>query len=193
MEAIIMSKFCSSCGSSVPDETTFCPNCGAPVNAPAPAATAPASAPVATAPANPAKLGKNTLMAIGAVAVVIILLIFLFANVLGGGYKKCIKEYYKGAQAQTNCYYSSEIAKYGKNIKYKVKFQDKEKLDKDDIKDLEKGLKSSKGKTVNIKNAYEVECNIKIKGSKDDDDQDMIITVGKIDGKWYILSTKLDK
>ena len=188
-----MSKFCPSCGSSIPDDTAFCPNCGAPANAPAPVATASSPVQATTAPANTAKLGKNTLIAIGAIAIGIILIIVLFANILSGGYKKCIKEYYKGAQAQTNCYYSSEIAEYGKNIKYKVKFQDKEKLDKDDVKDLEKSLKSSKGKTVNIKSAYEVECNVKIKGSKDDDDQDMIITVGKIDGKWYNLSTKLDK
>ena len=192
-----MSKFCSSCGSSIPENTAFCANCGAPANDPAPAATTTSTAtPTAATPAianDATKFGKNTIIAIGAVAVALILLIILFANIFGGGYKKVVKEYYKATSAVTNCQYGSTVSEYGKNIKYKVEFKDKEKLDKDEIKEFEKKLKSNTGKKVSIDKAYELDCEIKIKGSKDDDEQDMIISVGKIDGKWYILSQKISK
>ena len=184
-----MSKFCSSCGSSVPDETTFCPNCGAPANAPAPVATAPTSAPVTTAPANAAKLGKNTIMMIGAIAIGIIILIVLFANVLGGGYKKPVKNMFKAQEIVLNNSYDADIIKLGKNIKVKVKYVDKEKLDSKDIEKIEKNYKSSYKKTVNIKSAYELELKVKLKGSKDDRESKQTVTVGKINGKWYVLET----
>ncbi|MFA5658303.1 MAG: zinc ribbon domain-containing protein [Oscillospiraceae bacterium] len=103
-----MAKFCTSCGSQVPEEASNCPNCGAPTGSTAPASPAAPSAPTATyaAPApegvsaKPAKGNIPTYIGIGVVAVIAIIVIALIASLFGGGYKKPIDNMIKGIEKQ---------------------------------------------------------------------------------------------
>jgi len=77
--------------------------------------------------------------------------------------------------------------KYGKNIKISVDFKDKEKLDKDDIEDIENDFDDMYDEKISISKAYEVECEFTIKGKDDKDTDETSITVGKIGSRWYIV------
>lgn len=175
-----MSKFCTSCGSQIPDEATNCPNCGALI------ASTTASTPVAATPVTPDSAttaapnpkNKSTMVGIVAIGVAVILVIILLANIFGGNYKKPIKEYIKSSEILANVYYNEDIEG---SAKLSVDFKDKDKLDKDDLEDYEDDL------DVDIKKAYEVECKIKIKTKDDSDSYKKTFVVGKIDGDWYIL------
>ncbi len=89
-----MAKFCTSCGTQVTDEANNCPNCGAPVGSPAPAAYSAPSAPAPTAYAAPEasdagattpKSGNTaTYIRIGIVAVIAIIVIALVVVFFGG-------------------------------------------------------------------------------------------------------------
>lgn len=77
---------------------------------------------------------------------------------------------------------------YGKNVKITYKITDKDKLDKDDLKDIKDELKDrfdiSKKK---VTAGYELDVDIKIKGREDEDEDEMTFTVVKIGGKWYTM------
>ncbi|MBQ5319803.1 MAG: hypothetical protein J6K17_11975 [Oscillospiraceae bacterium] len=76
----------------------------------------------------------------------------------------------------------------GKKIKYSVKFREKEKLDKDDIEDIEDACRDN-GYRIKIQSAYELECDIFVKGKDDKDDNDVDITVIKVEGEgWKLYS-----
>lgn len=75
---------------------------------------------------------------------------------------------------------------YGKRVKISFKVTDKEKIDKDDISDLEDEIESYYDENVNIKAAYNLEVEMKIKGSEDDDENDDELTVIKVGSKWYL-------
>jgi len=83
--------------------------------------------------------------------------------------------------------------KYGK---YKVtyKITDKEKVDSDDLKDIRDELNEEYGlKKKSIKAAYELDIEIKIKGSDDDDEIKLknVYSIN-IDGKWYLFDEDMD-
>lgn len=75
---------------------------------------------------------------------------------------------------------------YGKRVKVSYKITDKDKLDKDDIEDLEDRIKYNYDEKVKIKEAYELEVSMKIKGSEDKDEDETDVTVIKIGSKWYL-------
>lgn len=187
-----MAKFCSVCGASIADGVKFCPGCGAPVDsaaeAPVAAATEAAPAPVA-APAKKSGFdmkNKSTWIGIAAIVIVIVLLIVLISSLGGGGYKGALKNHFSVSSKQANLVYST-VAEYGKNIKITYKITDKEKIDKDDLKKIEKSYQK-KNKKAKVTDGYKVTLDMKIKGSKDDDKNNGTeINVLKIDGKWYVL------
>ena len=75
---------------------------------------------------------------------------------------------------------------YGKNVKISHKITDKEEMDEDDVEDLADELKEQYDiKKKSVTAAYELEVELTIKGSEDDDSNDMDMTAVKIDGKWY--------
>lgn len=80
---------------------------------------------------------------------------------------------------------------YGKNYKITYKVTDKEKLDKDDIEELEDDIKYMYDKKVKIKSAYVLETDLKIKGKKGSDSNDTEIVVYKIGSKWYMDSSSM--
>ena len=103
-----MSKFCGHCGSTLADNATFCPNCGAPAvdqaapqqqfNQPQPQFNQPAfgGAPAMGAAKKPG-MSKGAKMAIiiGAAAVAVGLIIWLLIVLLGGGMESPIKDQLK--------------------------------------------------------------------------------------------------
>lgn len=211
-----MSKFCGSCGSQIADNATFCPNCGAsaanaPAPTPAPAATQ--QTPYVQPTAAPAQNNNSKMIGIALVGVVVLVLIFvLFGSLFGGGYKKPIAKMCKGLEKEDWKIYSECLPKdqkkaignkrgkdiikkavefmedeYGKNIKISYKVTDKEKLDKDDIDDLEDNFKKRYDKKIKISKAYELEVKLTIKGKDDKDSDEVDFVVAKVDGKWVIL------
>lgn len=88
-------------------------------------------------------------------------------------------------------YHDTLVDAYGKNIKVKYKITDKEKLDKDELKDIEKSLKEMLDEKCKVKKGYEIEVEATVKGKdgKDTDDQD--ITVIKLDGDWVMYDETL--
>ena len=75
----------------------------------------------------------------------------------------------------------------GKDIKIKYKIEDNEKLDKDDIKDIEKELKEYMDIREDISAARELEVAFTIYGDGDKEDEvDVTMEVIKVDGKWYL-------
>lgn len=78
---------------------------------------------------------------------------------------------------------------YGKNIKVKYKITDKDKLSDKKIDKIAEALKDKYDiKKKSVKAGYEVDVELTIKGSEDDDENDATLTVIKIGGSWYIVS-----
>lgn len=167
------------------------------------------------APTAPSNNSKTTGMIVAGIAVLlaIVILFTLFGAIFGSNYKTPIKNMFAGMEKGnwkkfSTCMTKDQIKsleeftdgddlmdelkenledKYGKNVKITVKFKDKDKLDKDDIKKLEKTYKSTYDKSVDIKQAYDVEVEATIKGKDDKDTDTANIKVGKIGSKWYIV------
>ena len=75
----------------------------------------------------------------------------------------------------------------GKDIKIKYKIEDNEKLDKDDIKDIEKELKEYMDIREDVSAARELEVSFTIYEDGDKEDEvDVTMEVIKVDGKWYL-------
>ena len=73
---------------------------------------------------------------------------------------------------------------YGRKIKFKIDFEDKDEMKNRDIKTFEELY------DVEISKAYEVEFTLTVKGKKDKDDLDYIAYVGKVKGEgWKLLAT----
>jgi len=78
---------------------------------------------------------------------------------------------------------------YGENLRVSYKITDKDKMDKDDLKDLADELHDSWGvKKKSVKQAYELELDLTIKGSDDEETDEVEIVVVKIGSKWYIVN-----
>ena len=75
---------------------------------------------------------------------------------------------------------------FGKRLKVSYKITDKDKLDKDDIEELQDDVQYSYGEKVKIKEAYELEVEMKIKGSEDNRKDTSDVTVIKVGSKWYL-------
>jgi len=195
---------CPGCGAIQAQNAT-------PVN-PTPTNTyvAPAPTPAQYNPSAPAQKSTSGIIGMVAVGIIAIIVIALIASIFGGGYKKPIKNLFEGIEKSDWKKFSSAFPEerfkkmekasdgddyiegitemleddYGKNIKISFKIKDKEKLDKDDIEDLEDDYEDTYEEKIKIKK-LEVESTVKGKDDKDTDTADMV--VGKIGLKWYIL------
>lgn len=87
--------------------------------------------------------------------------------------------------------HDSLVDEYGKNIRIKHKITDKEKLDKDELKDIEKSLKEMFDEKCKVKKGYELEVEATIKGKDGKDTADEKITVIKLDGDWVMYDEAL--
>ena len=79
---------------------------------------------------------------------------------------------------------------FGRKIKYSYAIEEATKVDKDDVKDMAEALADQYEfiDEDDVKAAYEVEIELSIKGTKDDDSQDMDVMCVKIGSSWYLLS-----
>ncbi len=82
----------------------------------------------------------------------------------------------------------SAEAEFGKNIKVKVDIEDKEKLDKDELEEIEDAMNEAYDAKMKVTDGYIVTGEATIKGKDDKDTDDFELTVVKIDGKWYVAS-----
>ncbi len=157
---------------------------------------------------------------VGVVALaVLFLLVKLFGAITTPGYEKPIKNFCEGIEKgsfktmmkafpeyitdQMEDYYGDEMDEmmeslvesledeYGKRIKISYKVKDKDKLDKDDVKELEDDVRYIYDEKVKIKEAYEIDVELKIKGSEDSDKDKSSITVIKIGSNWYLYDRSL--
>lgn len=209
-----MSKFCQNCGSEVDDTAKNCPNCGAAVQEP----TVKKEVKQEANNTSTKSASNNTkLFAIIGGAVAALLVVILLIVALGGGYKKPIDNFIKGMEkgnAKTMMKAFPAVMKedledyitderlddmkesledeYGKNIKITYKILDKEKIDKDDLKEVQEDLEDqypdAKKSKVKVTAGYKLSVKMTIKGKDDKESDTVTMKVYKIGGKWCILS-----
>lgn len=78
---------------------------------------------------------------------------------------------------------------YGDDIKVSYKIKDKEKIDKDDLEELEDSIKDKYDEKVKVSKGYELKIKMKIKGDDDKDEDTTTINVYKIDGDWCLMDS----
>ena len=209
-------KFCEKCGAQMEDNMAFCMNCGAKVEGVAGAAPA---ADGAVAKKSPAKLIGLAVAAVAVILVVVLAFSIFgggyksavksFTNVVYKGKTKqteklapedvwdYIDEKYDVDADDVADYiedmYEDEIDELedelGKNIKISYKIEGTKKLEKREIKKINKALEEKYDMDDDsVKTAYKVEVDFKYKGKEDYDSNETFITAAKIGGKWYLLS-----
>lgn len=100
--------------------------------------------------------------------------------------KKDIQKYYKESAKTLYDFIKEE---YGRDFKIKVSVEDKEKIDKDDLKDIEEILQIKfDKKKLEVTKGYVLDCDFEIKGDDDEDTESEEVLVLKIDGEWCITS-----
>ena len=78
---------------------------------------------------------------------------------------------------------------YGDNVRIKIKVVDEKKLKDKKVKDLADTLNEKYGiKKKSVKQAYELELEMTIKGSDDEDESERELYAVKIGSKWYLVS-----
>lgn len=88
---------------------------------------------------------------------------------------------------------------YGKKIKVSYKINDKEKLDEDELEDIEDTYNNyfagllDDDEEYKVKEGYDLDITFKIKGNEDDDEEDVDITVVKVNGDWVMSMDSFNK
>ena len=77
--------------------------------------------------------------------------------------------------------------KYGDNYKISYKVVKKDKIEKDDLKKLEKAFNDNMDKNVKVSAGYKAKVKLIVKGKEDSYDSTSIMYLYKIDGKWSYL------
>ncbi len=120
-----------------------------------------------------------------------------------GSFKTMMKAFPEYITDQMEDYYGDEMDElmdgmvenlkdqYGKRVKISYKVTDKDKMDKDDIETLEEDVEYNYDEKVNIKDAYEIEVEMKVKGSEGSDEDESTVTVIKVGSKWYLYDQSL--
>lgn len=203
-----MSKFCMQCGAQIDDNAEICQSCGANQN------NVSANASVAEVNDKSAKTTPILIAAAAVVIVIVLLIFkalfggsykdpidnFCKAMETGKGkyLYKCMPEFmieyeYEDMKKSEILDELDDIGKdilddleddYGDDIKVTYKIKNKEKIDKDDLEDMEHDIKKYYDSKVKIKKGYEVEVRLKIKGDDESDSQKMNLKIYKIDGDW---------
>lgn len=77
---------------------------------------------------------------------------------------------------------------YGDNVKIKIKFKDKEKANKKEIKSAYKDLENIGGVDLKVKKGYAYKVNLTFTGDDSNESTNDNISVVKVSGKWYCLT-----
>jgi len=149
--------------------------------------------------------GKNKFVVVALLPAIVIIIV-LFNTIFGGGYKKPVDQFFKGFNKCDSSMMAKSLPEkaaeefkktisdenletlislfevgYGKNIKISYDIEDKDSLDKDEIKTL------AKNTNLDIKKAYDLTIDIEIKGKKEDRETTSNITVAEIKGEGWKL------
>lgn len=208
-----MSKFCGHCGTTLADNATFCPNCGAaPADQAAPQFNQPqqfnqpafGGAPAMGA-AKPG-MSKNAKMGIiiAAAVVGVGLIVLLCFLIFGGGYEKPLKNYIKSLETADYELFTDSLtgkgltaAISGSSVPSLSSFESrianmKSKYGDDfeiDYKIVEKEKVDSSMYLGLIDDGYKLKVEFTISGSKKQSTVTKNISVIKTDGKWCLGST----
>lgn len=199
--------FCKFCGNEIP-EGAQCSCDEAQANA------APAAAPEATEekPSNNAAI----VLAVGLV-IILVIVISLVSAIANGGYKKPVNDFEKAlnkadGKLLAECMYGDDMLdeldkddyedlsttiewlvemceeEVGDDVKFTIKIEDKEKLKKSELKDIEETYSESYDMDVKVKKGYVLEGTFKIKGDDDKEEEDIELTVVKLKGDGWKIS-----
>ncbi|MCM1228062.1 MAG: zinc ribbon domain-containing protein [Clostridium sp.] len=216
-----MSKYCMQCGAQIDDDNAaVCPSCGANQDS-APTANGVDPVIVENPTDGSKKMFPVLIAAAAVVLVVFILILkalfggsykdpidnFCKAMETGKGkylYKSMpefmIEDEYDDMKKSEIIDELDEVGEdlldsledeYGDDIKVSYKIKSKEKIDKDDLKDMEDDIEDYYDAKVNVQKGYEVKLRLKIKGDDDDDSEKVTFNVYKIDGKWCMEADSL--
>jgi len=155
---------------------------------------------------------KKLAILIGGAIIVLAIVFSILGALFGGGPKKPINDYIRGAEKGNYKQYMSAFSKeaqkalkewvdkddikemkanlrdeYGKNVKVRIKYGEKTKLKKDDLRDLEDFYEDYYDKKIKITAAYEYDIVVKYKGRDGSDETELTLTVAKIRGQGWKL------
>lgn len=209
--------FCKFCGKEIP-EGAQCDCAESQAAAPDNVTGNVSSEAVPAAEAAPGKPSNKAAIVIVAALVVILIIIFtIVSSIAGGGYKKPVNEFEKAlnktdGERLAECMLPDEILEelddddfddlsdaiewlvdlcedeYGKNVKFSISIDDKEKLRKSELKEIEEDYNDEFDSDIEITKGYEIEGVLKIKGKDDKEEEDITLTVVKIKGDGWKLS-----
>lgn len=216
-----MERHCGNCGAVIYNGYAVCGNCGAPADM-QPATPVP----VQQKKGFDLNLGNNKniiiIAAAAAAAVALIVIIAVVIGVTGNGYKKPIKTMAQSFEEAdfdmfVDCIAEEKIDDYGnmdelefifeviydyledecdKGYKVKIKYNDKEKLNKDDIEDFVEDMEDEAGIKYDeddLSKLYLVDVTLTAEG--DDGDVEILdgdVYVAKYDGEWLIVEMDMD-
>lgn len=100
-------------------------------------------------------------------------------------------DFYDGYKDSAKSAYNSLKEEFGSGISISFDVTDKEKIDKDDLEDIEDALNMLYD-DVKVSKGYEIELEIEVEGKDDDDTFDAVATMLKVDGDWIISYLAVD-
>ncbi len=205
-----MSKFCMQCGAQIDDNAEICSSCGA-----AQTSTSAGDAVAVNGDSKKSKAIVIAVAAVVVVIVLLLLKALLgggykspIDNVLKGMETGKGKYIYKAVpefilEEEYDDMKKSEIIdelddyvgdyldnledRYGDDIKISYKIKSKEKIDKDDLEDLEDDLNDEYDGKIKVSKGYEIKARVTIKGDDDEDSNTNKFKVYKINGDWCVL------
>ena len=144
------------------------------------------------------KIGK-----IAGVVVIALLVVLVLSQIFSRSPKDCVKDFYKAEQKTSASDMLDLVPKkhqkalmkendnldeweafYGDNVKVKLKFKNKEKASRDDIKTANKALKDA-DVNLKVKKSYTYRINLTFTGDDSNESTSDIAYAIKIGGKWY--------
>ena len=205
-----MSKFCENCGAEMEDNQVVCPKCQNGAEVEKATETTTATEEVKT---NPTSSNKSETIKkvgiIGGIVAAVVIIIAIIVSIISSGWKKPIKNYVAGMNKCDSDKYLSAFPdflkmkttdsdlkdskknddkEYGDKVKYSAKILKKEKISKDELKDVEEYIQKKYDTKVSVKKGYKVKIEAKTKGKDDYDYGTSTRYVYKIDGKWKMLN-----
>lgn len=162
---------------------------------------------------------SGIIAAIITVVAVVVIVVVIIAVAAGSGYKEPIEDLEKalnksdGDRIMRICMTDDYYDKYGKDkseafdgfldavtdaigkadggdVSFKFRVKDKDRLDKDDLREIESYYSSVLDEKVDIRKGYDVEVSVKLKTKKQKSERDIDIEVIKIDGEGWKISAK---
>lgn len=190
-----MKRNCKSCGAEIKPGETVCPEC----NAPAPEETIDTESIKAEAPEmtdnntsdaeitseKPHK-SQNIIVLISIISAVVVLAVVLtIILTTRSTMSSAINNYIHGYNGMIKSTYSA-YDQLGKNVTVKAKIKSKSEIKKDSTDKTEQAVLNYLPE--NYQEAYTVNIEITLKGSKNSNTNSTQLYMCKVNGKWYVLA-----